>query len=691
MKKIRRLRKAPQWLTLFAQRLRMSATGVACDSLTTSMDLAQHPTLRGLLGFAPAFHSRLLTSSAKTYIGWGRKWSGRRAVAIAAQKGAEFTLLEDGFLRSVGRRASSLSLVFDDLGIYYDASAPSRLEVLIPKTITTKQEARAKRLVALWREHRLSKYNEARDYEGRLPESYVLVVDQVARDLSIRYGEADRAAFARMLRAALAEHPRRDVIVKLHPDALNRSGFSHFDVAELRAMPRVQVIAENCHVSKLIERAEVVYAVTSQVGFEALMWGKPVRCFGMPFYAGWGLTRDELPPPERRSKATLEQLVHAALIRYPRYLHPETKQPCEAEDVMAHIGLQRQLRQRFPGTVYAYGFSPRKRGILQRFMQGSDVVSAPNPRDIPADCTVVMWGETKPDGLPPTSRILRVEDGFLRSSGLGAELVPPISWALDDQGIYYDPTRLSRLETLLQCTSFDDSLIARARELRYNLLSNRITKYNLSGSATWRKPASAARVILVPGQVENDASIRCGGGETRTNLRLLELVRAANPDAHIVYKPHPDVVAGLRRSGEDEAGAKQFCNEIVSSGDMAGLLDQVDEVHTISSLSGFEALLRGLSVTCYGSPFYAGWGLTQDRCAIPRRTRKLSLDQLVAGALIAYPTYVSRDSGAFTTPERAVEELAQWRATGPGWMPFWRSGLRIILQAWVASGLRSNF
>ena len=50
----------------------------------------------------------------------------------------------------------------------------------------------------------------------------------------------------------------------------------------------------------LIEAAAALYTVTSQMGFEALLWGRPVRVFGLPFYAGWGLTRDALAAPSRR-------------------------------------------------------------------------------------------------------------------------------------------------------------------------------------------------------------------------------------------------------------------------------------------------------------------------------------------------------------------------------------------------------
>jgi len=98
---------------------------------------------------------------------------------------------------------------------------------------------------------------------------------------------------------------------------------------------------------------------------------------------------------------------------------------------------------------------------------------------------------------------------------------------------------------------------------------------------------------------------------------------------------------------------------------MGRLLENIDAVHTMTSLAGFEGLLRAKKVVTYGQPFYAGWGLTDDRCPVPRRTRRLSLDELVAGSLFAYPLYVSQKTGRYTTPERAVEELLSPGKGGP--------------------------
>jgi capsular polysaccharide export protein len=152
-------------------------------------------------------------------------------------------------------------------------------------------------------------------------------------------------------------------------------------------------------------------------------------------------------------------------------------------------------------------------------------------------------------------------------------------------------------------------------------------------------------------------------------------VRESNPEAHVVYKPHPDVVAGLRAKGRGEAEALRWCDEVVVDAPMGRLLEAVDEVHVLTSLAGFEALLRGKMVATHGCPFYAGWGLTRDFCApIARRGRSLQLDELVAGALILYPVYVSRVSKAYTTPERVLWEVGNWDRLPPD-DPHWSESL----------------
>ena len=277
--------------------------------------------------------------------------------------------------------------------------------------------------------------------------------------------------------------------------------------------------------------------------------------------------------------------------------------------------------------------------------------------------------------------MIRVEDGFLRSVGLGAELVRPISWVMDRSGMYYDATRASDLEQLLQSGQFTPQQLAQAAALRGRITASGITKYSV-GDGSWQRPRHA-RVILVPGQVESDASLRFGAPALRTNLGLLRAVREANPDAYLLYKPHPDVSAGLRARGQGEQRVRDWCDEVITDIAMGALLERVDEVHVLTSLAGFEALLRGKSVVCYGLPFYAGWGLTRDVVPLARRTRRLKLDELVAAALLIYPRYVSRSSGGCISAEQALDELLAWRdASSPPsrpWQYLRRAALRLAV------------
>lgn len=276
---------------------------------------------------------------------------------------------------------------------------------------------------------------------------------------------------------------------------------------------------------------------------------------------------------------------------------------------------------------------------------------------------VACWDSRHPAGLAERAAdagvpVWSIEDGFIRSAGLGAALVQPCSLVLDRQGVHYDPARPSELEALLAGADFTPEVIARAETLTARLRAGRITKYNLAGDLP--DLPDGRRVVLVAGQVEDDLSVLRGGGGL-SMAQVLERVRAEEPDAFILYKPHPDVVARLRDGALDGAA-----DAVVPQADLAALLERVDAVHVLTSFAGFEALLRGRAVTVHGQPFYAGWGLTRDLAPVPRRGRKLSLAQLVAGALIEYPLYWDEAAGRLCEVEHVVETLA---ATGPAALP----------------------
>ncbi|MBN3823114.1 capsular polysaccharide biosynthesis protein [Burkholderia sp. Ac-20384] len=653
---------------------------------------------------------------ASGIVGWGLRESGRRAEVWAAREGVDVLRLEDGFLRSVSLGVlgdTALSIVIDDLGIYYDARRPSRLEALVKASIATAGDAahtssnessEAGRAIALIVSHGLSKYNHAPDFVP--PKDWrddaVLVIDQTRGDVAVSLGGADDTSFRAMLAAALAENPGKPVWIKTHPDVMcgKKSGYL---VDETFSDPRVRLLPADVSPPSLLKRVGKVYAVSSQMGFEALLCGKPVVTFGLPWYAGWGLTDDRhVDAPvvaARRGSATLHQLFGAAYLQYCRYVNPETGKRGTIFDVIAYLAKQRRLNEVTRGELVCIGLSLWKRSVVAPFLRhgGARVRFVDTPaalRRLPPDASrrVVLWGARHPEsaavaqklGLP----VLRMEDGFIRSVGLGSNLIAPLSLVVDDLGIYFDPRTPSRLEAILERGGFDDAELAEAHTVRTALVDARIGKYNVGEGGVALPSPRPAKVILVPGQVEDDASIRTGSPWISTNLDLLTAVRAAHPDAFIVFKPHPDVVSGNRKGAIAPHEALRLADVVAPESDVIACVEQADEVHTMTSLTGFEALLRGKRVVCYGAPFYAGWGLTHDvfgnaphhgqRAAIEsasrdshpvwaRRRRRLMLDELIVGTLLRYPRYVHPGSRAAIDAHCAIALLhAQRQSVGQG-------------------------
>nr|WP_255500739.1 capsular polysaccharide biosynthesis protein [Caulobacter sp. 17J80-11] len=634
----------------------------------------------GLAGFVPelqSFSRRFEPGRTEAAIGWGLKPSSVLARRTAAREGLPYIALEDGFLRSVGLGelgARPVSLIADDLGVYYDASRPSRLEQLIldaPSWADARVAGEAREAIGRIVAAGLSKTNSAPPLApgafAARTRRRVLVVDQTFGDASIRYGGAETATFGRMLDAAIRDEPDAEIVVRRHP-AVSAG-------AKRGCLPRdlpagVRVFDADCRPADLLAEVDAVYVVTSLLGFEALLRGLPVRCFGTPFYAGWGLTRDEAPAPRRGRPRTLEQVFAAAYMRYSRYLDPVTGEACDIHQAIDRLLLFRRRADENAGYTACLGFAPWKHRPVRELLaspRGRVEFFATAPAAARAaernEGRVVYWAaretpamrEALDAGAAPAARM---EDGFIRSRGLGSDFFGAASVSIDDLGIYYDASRPSRLETLLQTAEFDDRLRARAARLRAEVVARGVSKYNLAGGALdhplW---SSERRKVLVVGQVETDKSIAKGCEDVRTNADLLQRVRAAHPDAVVIYKEHPDVTAG-NRPGRLSAEAAALADLAVENLDVARCLERVDVLATMTSLAGFEALMRGKVVETWGRPFYAGWGLTQDALAIPRRTRRLTLDELVAGALILYPIYVSSRTRLPCEPEDLVREIA---------------------------------
>ena len=291
--------------------------------------------------------------------------------------------------------------------------------------------------------------------------------------------------------------------------------------------------------------------------------------------------------------------------------------------------------------------------------------------------TVMVWASREPEGAAGLARsrggaFIRIEDGFIRSPGLGAHFSPGFSLIFDDIGVYYDATRPSRLEKLLAETEFDAAVLARAAAIRERLIELAVSKYAVGRRGKKLDSPEGRECVLVVGQVEDDASIRLGGADVRTNLSLLREAREAHPYAWIAYKPHPDVTRAGRPGYISRKEALTFADAFWPDAPITAALDWADAIHTISSLAGFEALLRQKAVHVHGRPFYAGWGLTEDYADTPKRRRRdLPLDALVAATLILYPRYLDPYTHKPCEAEQVLSRFAEgWRDPLRG-RPLW--------------------
>jgi capsular polysaccharide export protein len=328
-----------------------------------------------------------------------------------------------------------------------------------------------------------------------------------------------------------------------------------------------------------------------------------------------------------------------------QWLDPFSEAKIAVLEAIELCGFWRRLIDGNRGIAAVLGFAHWKRPTVAPLLwNGSET---PFHRGVPSvgpDERVAVWRSrlSKPQEKAIAGRnVLEVEDGFIRSAGLGADCVPPLSIIVDTRGVHFDPNQPSDLEVLLEEADLSEELVERAAALRAAIVAGGLSKYESSATQRLERPGGARPHILVPGQVEDDRAVTSGGA-LASNLELLRRAREhAGPDAFIIYKPHPDVLAGHRRGLLSASDTAAFADHVEMDAPMASLIEMVDALHVNSSLAGFEALLRGKQVTVHGVPFYAGWGLTIDLGEVPaRRSRRRTLDELVAAALLRYPRYI---------------------------------------------------
>lgn len=293
--------------------------------------------------------------NVEAVICWGYRPTSNKARAYAKTQQLPCWQLEDGFLRSyhTGDLSPLLALIVDKSGVYYESRCASDLETMINEvsldSLDIMTQVKLSRDAIL--KFQLSKYNHAPDLNDGVLMSNdlarVLVVDQTYGDMSVVCGAASEASFTDMLHAALIENPTAMIYVKTHPEV--SAGRKRGYLTEIQNSERVVVVRDKVNAIDLIQKMNKVYVVTSTMGFEALLCGKPVVCFGVPWYAGWGVTDDRVKDSSawarRTKKRTVDELFGAAYLHYTRYLNPFTHERGSILDVIEWLILQKQMAQ----------------------------------------------------------------------------------------------------------------------------------------------------------------------------------------------------------------------------------------------------------------------------------------------------------------------------------------------------------
>ncbi|AUW58712.1 capsule biosynthesis protein [Sphingobium sp. SCG-1] len=372
---------------------------------------------------------------------------------------------------------------------------------------------------------------------------------------------------------------------------------------------------------------------------------------------------------DRECPSLRDQIVSSVLQH--SYIDPFSAEPTTAAKIIELLGYWRSLIDANRPIRAAAGMAFWKRETVDPLLWGGGetvqhISTVRALQALPADAAVAVWkAKTPPELLAAIEAravgnpalLHEVEDGFIRSIGLGADCVPPLSITVDSVGVHFDPAKESGLERILNSADFAPEEIERAEAIRALILSSGLSKYGV-GSEAMARPGGDKRHVLVTGQVEDDRSVLAARGEVQGNLDLLRRARAAEPDAFLIYRPHPDVDAGHRKGHVPDDSALRYADAIDRGTPISSLLDMVDGVHVLSSLAGFEALLRGSDVTTHGVPFYAGWGLTRDLGATPaRRKRRLNINALATGVLLLYPRYLDPVTALPCPPEVLVRRL----------------------------------
>ena len=219
----------------------------------------------------------------------------------------------------------AIGFIIDDLGYYYDSRQPSRIEKTLNDPnfkLTDEQLILSKKLINKIIDNKLTKYSKYTELGANnnleLIENSILVIEQKNGDASLHFAGVQEGDFSEMLKDACLNNSNNTVYLKRHPD--NILGEKSFEI-NTEDFHNLVILPDNVSVISVLDKCHTVYTLSSQVGFEALLRGKSVKTYGLPFYSGWGVTDDMKTCSRRTQKRSIEEIFYVICIMYSVYVN----------------------------------------------------------------------------------------------------------------------------------------------------------------------------------------------------------------------------------------------------------------------------------------------------------------------------------------------------------------------------------
>lgn len=309
---------------------------------------------------------------------------------------------------------------------------------------------------------------------------------------------------------------------------------------------------------------------------------------------------------------------------------------------------------------------------LENIFKGKEIRYIDDENWEKADFFVCMaFGIETPDHL--RDRLLKInkpiliaEETFLRSvtpssgapEGCPQKFLDAVSHFLDARSPHFYTGAKSSLEQLLNADiAFTSEQKEYSARLIDRIVNSRLSKYNSQRLDVVNFPDNGRDNVLIVDQVKGDMAITLNGGSDADFEEMLQCAVKDNPDCNIVIKTHVDARKGVLTGLKLPKNAILYTEPV----NMLSLLQKVKKMYVYSSGAGIEGILAGKEVNVFGSPVYAGWGLTHDRRSFPDRTRKLTREELFYKIYILYSWYCNPLTNEPCDIETALDVLTQLR------------------------------